>query len=199
MLRLDFDPEVLSRESVSLIADTYEQVLRSAVHHPASKLSELDCLSVAQRSKIIVGFNQTAVEYPRTCMPQLFEQQAERTPDNIAVLLGDQALTYRELNRQANWLAYKLKSLGGRTGADCCRLSGALPCHDGGDTGNSEGWRRIYPSGSRFTAGLHPCCRIAEHGFFSLQTRCEANCRKKSCQPWWLIFHTSWRRQAARR
>ncbi len=43
---------------------------------------------------------------------QLFEAQAERTPDDVAVICGDVELTYRELNRQANRLAHHLQELG---------------------------------------------------------------------------------------
>ena len=38
------------------------------------------------------------------CIHQLFEAQAERTPDAIAVVSGDDAITYRELNQRANQL-----------------------------------------------------------------------------------------------
>ncbi|HEX8173617.1 MAG TPA: amino acid adenylation domain-containing protein [Pyrinomonadaceae bacterium] len=43
---------------------------------------------------------------------QLFEEQAERTPDRVAVYFREQKLSYRELNEQANRLAHHLLSLG---------------------------------------------------------------------------------------
>jgi len=46
------------------------------------------------------------------CFHQLFEDQAERTPDGIAVICEDQQLTYAELNARANQLARHLKTLG---------------------------------------------------------------------------------------
>ncbi|HEY1496852.1 MAG TPA: AMP-binding protein, partial [Candidatus Solibacter sp.] len=42
------------------------------------------------------------------CIHQLFEQQAERTPDAVAVVFRDRHLTYRELNRRSNQLAHYL-------------------------------------------------------------------------------------------
>ncbi len=60
-----------------------------------------------------VGWNQTAREYPRDkCVHQLFEEQAARTPDSVAVVFEDQSLTYAELNVRANQLARHLQSLG---------------------------------------------------------------------------------------
>jgi amino acid adenylation domain-containing protein len=43
---------------------------------------------------------------------QLFETQARETPDNVAVVSGDQSLSYSELDRRANQLARRLRSLG---------------------------------------------------------------------------------------
>ncbi len=43
---------------------------------------------------------------------QLFEAQARDTPDNVAVVYGEQSLSYRELDRRANQLAHRLRSLG---------------------------------------------------------------------------------------
>src|SRR6202044_663321 len=63
--------------------------------------------------QILMGWNATKVSYPRDqCVHQLFEQQAERAPDAVAVVFGDQQLTYRELNHRSNQLAHHLRDLG---------------------------------------------------------------------------------------
>jgi len=49
---------------------------------------------------------------PDLCVHQLFEQQVERTPDAIALVFGEQEITYRELNARANQLAHHLRDLG---------------------------------------------------------------------------------------
>src|SRR5437763_4915447 len=46
------------------------------------------------------------------CIHQLFEIQANKTPDAIALSWGEQHLTYRELNQRANQLARCLRRLG---------------------------------------------------------------------------------------
>jgi amino acid adenylation domain-containing protein len=62
---------------------------------------------------LLVEWNQTEADYPRDkCVHQLFEAQAERTPDAIAVVFEDQQLTYRELNERSNQLAHHLRKLG---------------------------------------------------------------------------------------
>ncbi|AIY07183.1 MULTISPECIES: AMP-binding protein [Paenibacillus] len=52
-------------------------------------------------------------DYPREkTIHQLFEEQVERTPDHVAVVLGDKHLTYADLNKQANQLAHALRVKG---------------------------------------------------------------------------------------
>ncbi|MEM7580133.1 MAG: amino acid adenylation domain-containing protein, partial [Cyanobacteria bacterium P01_A01_bin.80] len=63
--------------------------------------------------KILVEWNDTRVDYPKhLCIHELFEAQVEKTPNNIAVVFGEQKLTYQELNHRANKIAHYLQSLG---------------------------------------------------------------------------------------
>ncbi|MBL8677374.1 MAG: amino acid adenylation domain-containing protein, partial [Alphaproteobacteria bacterium] len=62
-----------------------------------------------------IEWNDTKVEYPEVrdkTIHQLFEEQIEKTPDNIAVVYEDQELTYLQLNEKANQLAHYLRTLG---------------------------------------------------------------------------------------
>ena len=77
------------------------------------KLSEIDILAAEDRELILSSFNNTKTEYPANkTVHKLFEEQAERTPDNIAVICEDKQLTYRELNEQSNQLAGTLREKG---------------------------------------------------------------------------------------
>ncbi len=61
----------------------------------------------------LAAWNATQQDYPQNaCVPRLVAVQAASTPDAVALVAGDQALTYRELNRQANQLAHYLRTLG---------------------------------------------------------------------------------------
>src|SRR5439155_1054494 len=62
---------------------------------------------------ILAAWNATATEYPRdSCLHQLLEAQAARTPDAVAVTYQGRQLTYAALNRRANRLAHLLRELG---------------------------------------------------------------------------------------
>ena len=81
-------------------------------HAPDTPLNTLDILTQAERAQL-KQWNATEAEYPQhLCLHQLFEQQVKREPNAIAVIFEGESLTYAELNRKANQLAYRLLALG---------------------------------------------------------------------------------------
>lgn len=78
-----------------------------------SKPARSETLSSEDRRKLLVRSNGTASDYPRTlCIHQLFEQEAARRPDAVAVRFANEQLTYRQVNERANQLAHRLRKLG---------------------------------------------------------------------------------------
>ena len=73
----------------------------------------LTLLTAESYQKIVVDWNKTEAEYPKDkTIHALFEAQAKRVPDNIAVVFENERLTYQELNEKANQVAHYLRSLG---------------------------------------------------------------------------------------
>jgi amino acid adenylation domain-containing protein len=67
----------------------------------------------AGRQRPLTAWNETRVDYPESeCIHSLFAQQAQRTPEAVAVVYEDQQLTYRQLNERADQLARGLQQLG---------------------------------------------------------------------------------------
>ena len=70
-------------------------------------------LAPDERHRLLVAWNDTATDYPNDrCVHELFEAQAARHPDAIAVVFGEEQLTYGELDARANRLAHHLRTLG---------------------------------------------------------------------------------------
>ncbi len=93
----------------------FRTLLESIVARPGHRLSTLAILTRSERWQVTGEWNDTATSYPREqLIHQLFEQQAERTPEATAVVLGEsgQSLSYRELNVRANRLAHALRRQG---------------------------------------------------------------------------------------
>jgi len=74
-------------------------------------------LSDAERQKLLVEWNETGLDYPHdACVQEMIEAQVQQTPQAIAVVCGDQQLSYSRLNAQANQLAHYLRKLGAGPG-----------------------------------------------------------------------------------
>ncbi|MUN42819.1 non-ribosomal peptide synthetase [Actinomadura litoris] len=75
-------------------------------------LAEVDVLAEPERNRILGAWNDTAAEIPRTTVAALFEEQAARTPDAVALVSGSTEITYAELDARANRLAHSLRARG---------------------------------------------------------------------------------------
>src|SRR3989442_1179125 len=77
---------------------THFQVLLEGIARDADQhLSDLPLLTERERHQLLVVCNRTEADYPRDkTIHELFEAQAARRPDAVAVVSGDQRLTYRE-------------------------------------------------------------------------------------------------------
>ncbi|WP_155394573.1 AMP-binding protein, partial [Xanthomonas albilineans] len=83
------------------------------VHAPETGVRDLDVLPEVERHQVLTQWNATARDYPRdACVHELFEAQVARDPSAIALVQGEVALTYGELNARANRLAHYLCALG---------------------------------------------------------------------------------------
>jgi len=88
-------------------------LLESALANPEQPVWALPMLTAGESRQILIDWNATTAAYPdNTCIHRLFEEQAERTPDAVAVVCGEASLTYQELNAQANQLAHYLTKAG---------------------------------------------------------------------------------------
>lgn len=80
-------------------------------------LKDIEIVTPEEKHQILFDFNNTKSDYPKDkTIVDLFEEQVEKTPDNIAVVFEDQKLTYRELNEKANQLARYLLEKGVKKG-----------------------------------------------------------------------------------
>lgn len=80
---------------------------------PETKVSEIEMLTVEEREKIEMSFNDTHIEYPKEqTVLRLFEEQVMHSPKKVVIEYGMNTLTFAEVNRKANALAWKLRQLG---------------------------------------------------------------------------------------
>lgn len=109
----DFLVSLFSATEIDFIHQHIVNILWHALDNPKKTISRLEMISEIEKHRILVEFNNTTAEYPRNMtIHELFEEQAARTPDRIAAVFGEKALTYDELNKRSNQLARLLREKG---------------------------------------------------------------------------------------
>ncbi|MFL9869976.1 condensation domain-containing protein, partial [Paraburkholderia fungorum] len=113
-LKIDwtFAREKLSTASVHALARQFEAVLNAMIADASSAVGEVAWLDADARREV-EAFSRCDADYGETLpVHRVIEAQVRSTPDAQAVLFGDTALTYAELNARANQLAHRLSAQG---------------------------------------------------------------------------------------
>jgi amino acid adenylation domain-containing protein len=115
---LVYSRDLFEEETIEGMVRQYVALLEEMLAEPACPVSRVPMMPGCERERILVEWNATGVDYPRDrSIDQLFEEQAKRTPRAVAVVFGEQELTYGELDLRSGELAHYLGSLGVRAGA----------------------------------------------------------------------------------
>ena len=105
--------DVFESATLQRWATAFLRLLGQIAADPRRRLSTFDLLCAAERARITQDWNATRVAYPKYgAVHELFEEQAARVPEEVAVREGTRHLTYAELNGRANQLAHHLRELG---------------------------------------------------------------------------------------
>lgn len=112
-LQIDYDSERIEAEFVSRLLTHLQTLLQGMVAAPHSRLKELPLLTEAELRQVLYEWNDTSAPFPEDqSLHQLFESQVERTPEATALVFENEELSYQEVNRRANQLAYYLREKG---------------------------------------------------------------------------------------
>ncbi|HEX8558732.1 MAG TPA: amino acid adenylation domain-containing protein [Pyrinomonadaceae bacterium] len=108
----EYNTDLFDAERIAGMAEHLQSLLKDIVEAPERPVEELSLLDPAELDRMTREWNATEVERPPLLLNQLFERQARRSPDAAALELGDDQLTYAQLDRRANALARDLRSRG---------------------------------------------------------------------------------------
>lgn len=108
-----YSTALFDHDTVARMAGHYETLLRGAAADPERRLSALPFLGDADRRELALERNATdKVAPPPCCVHELIERHVAQTPDATVASGQGRELSYRELDRQANRLARRLRGLG---------------------------------------------------------------------------------------
>ena len=117
VLLLLFNRDLFNLETIERILSHFSRLLELAITQPETPLSRLDLLEAGERNQVLVAWNQTARNFDLPPGLQAgFERTCAHYPSQVAIIHGEETITYQELNRRTNQLAHHLKTCGVSTG-----------------------------------------------------------------------------------
>ncbi|WP_205410234.1 non-ribosomal peptide synthetase [Aquimarina longa] len=110
---IEYCTDLFKRSTIESMSIHFKEIIDNVIKNVNEPISTLEVLPIKEKQQILLEFNETQFAYPKNkTLIDLFEEQVNRTPDTIAIVFEDEALTYKELNEQSNCLAYYLKNTG---------------------------------------------------------------------------------------
>jgi amino acid adenylation domain-containing protein len=110
---VEYNTDLFDESTIARLLGNYQTLLEGVAANPGQCLSQLPLLTKSEQKQILETWNDTGAEFPvDKCVHQLFEEQAKRTPDAVALVFEEEELTYHALNERANVVAAKLRELG---------------------------------------------------------------------------------------
>jgi amino acid adenylation domain-containing protein len=95
-----------SKQFIESMADSFIEGMRVLLQVPETAVSRINCLSESQRIKVIDVWNRTEKQFPlNDSIPQLVDQQANKSPDRVAVSCHDEQITYAVLKKTSDALS----------------------------------------------------------------------------------------------
>jgi amino acid adenylation domain-containing protein len=112
-MNIDFSVTAFTDEEIELFKGRFLSILEQIAQCPEIPIQDLEILPAKERHLVLSSFNSGRQVYacPKT-LAELFEEEAEKTPEAIALVCEGKQLTYRALNRRANQVAHMLRSHG---------------------------------------------------------------------------------------
>lgn len=117
-LRIDFDanPALYTQADLDKHRDRFVRLINAVLSNPTTSISQLELLAETEKHLLLNEWNSTDKALPDTNLITLFEQQVAKTPHAIALVSGEQKITYQSLSQRVNNLVNLLGSRNVRKG-----------------------------------------------------------------------------------
>ncbi|WP_206196636.1 condensation domain-containing protein, partial [[Flexibacter] sp. ATCC 35103] len=107
---VEYNTDIFDEAAIDRVLDHFESIMNVVSQSPENPISQIDYLSISEKEHLVSMFDNSNVSYPSdVTIIDIFEEQALKYPDNIAVVFGNDRLTYKELNEASNQLGSYLR------------------------------------------------------------------------------------------
>ncbi|MFG6107743.1 amino acid adenylation domain-containing protein [Leptothoe sp. EHU-05/26/07-4] len=110
-----YNTDLFEEQTIARLEQHFQTLLAAIVADPDAPIGKLPIVTDSEREQLLIlwsGASTVQSLKSKQCLPDCFEAQVKKTPNRLAVVCGDQTLTYRELDHQADQLASYLQQLG---------------------------------------------------------------------------------------
>ncbi len=113
LINYDYLIDVFSESEITQLNNHFLKIIENALNEPLKKINEIELLTIHEKSKIMYDYNnQPSYLSLYQVLHQYFEVQVKKTPEKVALIYDKDTMTYDELNKRANQLAFFLRKKG---------------------------------------------------------------------------------------
>ncbi|GAA4279087.1 non-ribosomal peptide synthetase [Aquimarina mytili] len=110
-LQFEYSTQLFKEETIERFISYFNEIIVEITSNPNIIISDIDPLPDKEKQKLLVEFNNTAIDFSEEdTVVSLFEKQALRSPDKIAIVYEGKTLTYKDVDEKSNQLAHYLKN-----------------------------------------------------------------------------------------
>ncbi|NJL59825.1 MAG: hypothetical protein HC887_09460 [Desulfobacteraceae bacterium] len=109
-MRFGFNAQAFTMSQIEILGKHFSNAVSAVLHNDAIRIREIQLLDDKEKAFLLDGLNDTYRDYPRDkSIIELFEKQVKERSDDIAVISGNQTLSYKTLNERVNRIAHYLR------------------------------------------------------------------------------------------
>ena len=109
---VEYSTELFERPRIERLADNLQTMLTAMVSDPDGAVGDVDLLKEQERQQLATWGRIGPGLAVELTVPDVFDAQVRRSPDAVAVIMGDRSLTYRQLDDLSTLVAYRLQTSG---------------------------------------------------------------------------------------
>ena len=112
LFTVEYSTALFKEETIQRFIAYFKKIVLSVTEDANVKLSEIEILSEREEQQQRIEFNSTKADYPKDeTIISLFEKQAERVPENVALRFGENTISYCQLHESSNKIAAYLQEV----------------------------------------------------------------------------------------
>ncbi len=110
---IEYRTDLFEPATIARLIESWRELLEACAADPDERIGLLPAMTAGERRRVVVGWNDTTRPYARErCVHELFEAQAARSPDAVAVVCDGETLSYAVLDERAGHVAALLRAMG---------------------------------------------------------------------------------------